>query len=230
MVNLLFHDDSQILRNQGHVRTLYDPACGTGGMLSVAEEYLRELNPDATLEVFGQDYNDEAFAICRSDMLIKGQNPENIKFGDSFTQDGLPGQKFDYLLANPPFGVEWKPQADVIEREHASRASTAASAPACRASMTARCSSSAHDLQDEAEKARAWHRLQRLAAVHRRRRLGREQHSPLDHRERLAGGDHRPADRVFYNTGISTYIWIVTNRKRRERRGKVQLINAVTSS
>ncbi len=118
MVNLLFTPDSQILRTKGIVKTLYDPACGTGGMLSVAEEHLRDLNPDARLEVFGQDYNNEAFAICCSDMMIKGQNPENIKFGDSFTQDGLPGHTFDYLLANPPFGVEWKPQAGVTEREH----------------------------------------------------------------------------------------------------------------
>ena len=118
MVNLLLTPDSAMLRTKGIVRTLYDPACGTGGMLSVSEEYLRELNPDARLEVFGQDYNNEAYAICCSDMMIKGQDPENIKFGDSFTQDGLPNRRFDYLLANPPFGVEWKPQADAIQKEH----------------------------------------------------------------------------------------------------------------
>ena len=118
MVNLLLTPDSEMLRTKGIVKTLYDPACGTGGMLSVSEEYLRELNPDARLEVFGQDYNNEAYAICCSDMMIKGQDPENIKFGDSFTQDGLPNRKFDYLLANPPFGVEWKPQADAIQKEH----------------------------------------------------------------------------------------------------------------
>ena len=93
MVNLLFTPDSEVLRTPGHVRTLYDPACGTGGMLSVAEEFLRELNPDARLEVFGQDYNNEAFAICCSDMMIKGQHPDNIKFGDSFTDDGLARQE-----------------------------------------------------------------------------------------------------------------------------------------
>ena len=118
MVNLLLTPDSEMLRTKGIVKTLYDPACGTGGMLSVSEEYLRELNSDARLEVFGQDYNNEAYAICCSDMMIKGQDPENIKFGNSFTNDGLPNKKFDYLLANPPFGVEWKPEADFIEREH----------------------------------------------------------------------------------------------------------------
>jgi type I restriction enzyme M protein len=89
------------------VRTLYDPACGTGGMLSVADEYLAKLNPDASLELFGQDWNEQAFAVCGSDMLIKGQAIENIKFGSSFTAEGFPDQRFDYMLANPPFGVKW---------------------------------------------------------------------------------------------------------------------------
>ena len=112
-------------------------------MLSVAEEYLRELNPDARLEVFGQDYNAESYAICGSDMMIKGQNIENIEFGDSFTDDGFAGETFDYMLANPPFGVEWKPEEDVIRKEHESRASAGASVPGCRASTTARsCSCS----------------------------------------------------------------------------------------
>ncbi|MBZ0171502.1 MAG: type I restriction-modification system subunit M, partial [Phycisphaerales bacterium] len=118
MVNLLFEEDGEALTKKGIVRTLFDPACGTGGMLSVAEEYLAELNPDAKLEVFGQDYNDESYAICGSDMLIKGQNIEHIVFGDSFTEDGFPGERFDYMLANPPFGVEWKPEEDIIRQEH----------------------------------------------------------------------------------------------------------------
>ncbi|MBI1976260.1 MAG: SAM-dependent DNA methyltransferase, partial [Candidatus Omnitrophica bacterium] len=118
MVNLLFLPDSDVLTTKGIVKTLYDPACGTGGMLSVAEEYMRELNPDARLEVFGQDYNPQAYAICGSDMMIKGENIDNIAFGDSFTDDHLAGKKFDYMLANPPFGVEWKPQEDIVWREH----------------------------------------------------------------------------------------------------------------
>ena len=87
MVNLIFAPDSDVLTTKGIVKTLYDPACGTGGMLSVSEDYLRELNPDARLEVFGQDYNDQAYAICGSDMMIKGQSMDNIRFGDSFTED-----------------------------------------------------------------------------------------------------------------------------------------------
>jgi len=118
MVNILFEPDNEVLTTRGIVRTLYDPACGTGGMLSVSEEYLRELNPDASLEVFGQDYNAEAYAICGSDMMIKNQSLDNIVNGDTFTFDGHPDKSFDYLLANPPFGVEWKPQAAKIKKEH----------------------------------------------------------------------------------------------------------------
>lgn len=109
------------MNREGIVKTLYDPACGTGGMLSVAEEYLNALNPDARLEVFGQELNPESYAICKSDMIIKGQNPANMVFGNSFSADGLPQEKFDYLLSNPPFGVEWKkvetPIRDEYERQ-----------------------------------------------------------------------------------------------------------------
>ena len=118
MVNLIFLNDKGVLTKKGIVKTLYDPACGTGGMLSVAEEYLRELNPDADLRVFGQELNPESYAICNSDMLIKGQNTDHIKFGNSFTQDGLRGERFDYMLSNPPFGVEWKKIEDEIVKEH----------------------------------------------------------------------------------------------------------------
>ena len=118
MVNILFLNDKDILTKKGIVKTLYDPACGTGGMLSVAEEYLRELNPDADLRVFGQELNPETYAVCNSDMLIKGQNPDQIKFGNSFTQDGLKEEQFDYMLSNPPFGVEWKKVEAEIKKEH----------------------------------------------------------------------------------------------------------------
>ncbi|MFV0523319.1 MAG: N-6 DNA methylase, partial [Acidimicrobiales bacterium] len=118
MVELLFAEDDDLLRKPGIVKTLFDPACGTGGMLSVAEDRLRELNPNARLEVFGQELNDETYAICRSDMMLKGQDASNIASGNSFSDDGHPGRRFDYLLANPPFGVEWKKVRDVVEDEH----------------------------------------------------------------------------------------------------------------
>jgi type I restriction enzyme M protein len=228
MVNLLFTPDSQILRTKGIVKTLYDPACGTGGMLSVAEEHLRHLNPDARLEVFGQDYNNEAFAICCSDMMIKAQNPENIKFGDSFTQDGLPGNRFDYLLANPPFGVEWKPQADVIEKEHDEQAFQGrfgAGLPRINDGSLLFIMHMISKMKPEGS---------RLAIVFNGSPLftGGAGSGESEIRRWIIESDWLEAivalpTEMFYNTGISTYIWIVTNRKRKERRGKIQLINAV---
>jgi type I restriction enzyme M protein len=121
MVNLLFLEDADALTKKGVIRRLYDPACGTGGMLSVAEDYLRELNPDAKLVVYGQELNDESYGTCKSDMMIKGQEAKNIHAGNSFTQDGVPNERFDYMLSNPPFGVEWKKVQDFIKDEHESQ-------------------------------------------------------------------------------------------------------------
>src|SRR5690606_11116774 len=114
---VLFIEDRDLLRQEGIVKTLYDPACGTGGMLSVAESYLKDLNPKAELKVFGQEINPESYAICKSDMLIKGQDSANIKFGNSFTVDGLEEEKFDYMLRYPPFGVDWKKAEKTIKAE-----------------------------------------------------------------------------------------------------------------
>ena len=226
MVNLLFTPDSQVLRTPGTVRTLYDPACGTGGMLSVAEEFLRELNPDAKLEVFGQDYNNEAFAICCSDMMIKGQNPENIKFGDSFTQDGLPDKKFDYLLANPPFGVEWKPQADFIQREHDEKGLNGRFGPGLPRINDGSLLFIMHMISKMKPEG------SRLAIVFNGSPLftGDAGSGESEIRRWIIENDWleaivaMPTD-MFYNTGIATYVWVLTNRKRRERRGKIQLIN-----
>jgi type I restriction enzyme M protein len=118
MVDLLFANDGALLRKPGVVRTVYDPACGTGGMLSVAQEYLAELNPDGRLEAFGQEINAESYAICKADMMIKGQDADNIVFGNSFSEDRLPGLRVDYLLSNPPFGVDWTKAETVVRKEH----------------------------------------------------------------------------------------------------------------
>ncbi len=227
MVNLLFTPDSQILRTPGTVRTLYDPACGTGGMLSVAEEFLRELNPDAKLEVFGQDYNNEAFAICCSDMMIKGQHSDNIKFGDSFTQDGLAGKRFDYLLANPPFGVEWKPQADKIVAEHKEKGFDGRFGPGLPRINDGSLLFIMHMISKMKPEG------SRLAIVFNGSPLftGDAGSGESEIRKWIIESDWLEAivalpTEMFYNTGIATYIWVLTNRKRRERRGKVQLINA----
>ncbi len=118
MVNLLFIEDDRLLTKRGVVKTLFDPACGTGGMLSVAEDHLRKLNPQARLEVFGQELNPETYAVCRSDMMLKGQDASHIVCGNSFSEDGFPGEAFDYLLANPPFGVEWKKVERAVRDEY----------------------------------------------------------------------------------------------------------------
>lgn len=141
MVNILFKSDSAILTRKGIVKTLYDPACGTGGMLSVAEDYLKNLNPKAKLEVFGQEINPESYAICKSDMLIKGQNPANVKMGNTFTVDGLEGERFDYMLSNPPFGVDWKKAEKTSRPRRRKRALPGGLAQGCPASTMVRCCS-----------------------------------------------------------------------------------------
>ncbi|MCJ8344811.1 type I restriction-modification system subunit M, partial [bacterium] len=121
MVNLLFISDDEALRKPGVVRSIYDPAAGTGGMLSIAAEHLFELNPDAKLVPFGQELNGESYAICKADMLIKGEAVENIMFGNTMSEDGHPARKFDYMLSNPPFGVEWKKVQKTVVDEHTSK-------------------------------------------------------------------------------------------------------------
>jgi type I restriction enzyme M protein len=118
IVNLLFSTDDEILSKPGVIRSVYDPTAGTGGMLSVAEDYLRHLNPDARLTLFGQELNEESYAIAKADMLIKGQDVANIVWGDTLTGDGHFGKTFDYCLANPPFGVKWERQHDFVKNEH----------------------------------------------------------------------------------------------------------------
>ena len=229
MVNLLFVNDKEILRKQGIVKTLYDPACGTGGMLSVAEEYLHDLNPDAKLEVFGQEINPESYAICKSDMLIKGQNPANIKFGNTFTQDGLEREHFDYMLSNPPFGVDWKKAEKYIKNENASQGFVGRFG----AGLPAISDGSLLFLQHMVSKMKRGSGGSRIAIVFNGSPLfsGSAGSGPSDIRKWIIENDMLEAivampDQLFYNTGISTYIWIVTDRKEKERKGKVQLINA----
>ena len=230
MVNLLFVNDKDILRTQGIVKTLYDPACGTGGMLSIAEEYLQELNPDAKLEVFGQELNPESYAICKSDMLIKGQNPANIKFGNTFTQDGLSQVQFDYMLSNPPFGVDWKKAEKQIKDEYNNRGH----AGRFGAGLPAISDGSFLFLQHMISKMK--HNTEggsRIGIVFNGSPLfsGSAESGASNIRRWIIKNDWLEAiiampDQLFYNTGISTYVWILTDRKNAVRRGKVQLINA----
>lgn len=229
MVNLLFLNDQEILTKKGIVKTLYDPACGTGGMLSVSEEYLRELNPDADLRVFGQELNPESYAICNSDMLIKGQNTEHIKFGNSFTQDGLKDEKFDYMLSNPPFGVEWKKIEEEITKEY----EQLGFAGRFGAGLPRISDGSFLFLLHMISKMRPEDGGARLGIVFNGSPLfsGGAGSGESEIRKWIIENDMLEAiiampDQLFYNTGISTYIWIVTNRKEKDRRGKIQLVNA----
>ena len=230
MVDLLFVADDHALTTPGTVRTIYDPACGTGGMLSVAEEYLRDLNPQASLVVFGQELNAETYAVCRSDMMIKGQDPSNIHFGNSFTVDGTEGAHFDYMLSNPPFGVEWKAAESVVKIE----AQTKGFAGRFGAGLPRINDGSFLFLQHMISKMKpASEGGSRIAIVFNGSPLftGAAGSGESEIRRWIIENDWLDAvvalpDQLFYNTGISIYIWIVTNRKSPERAGKVQLIDA----
>ncbi|MYH42472.1 MAG: SAM-dependent DNA methyltransferase [Acidimicrobiaceae bacterium] len=230
MVNLLFADDDRLLTRPGVVKTLLDPACGTGGMLAVAEDYLRELNPQARLLVFGQEVNAETYATCRADMLIKGADADNIRFGNSFDDDQHQGRRFDYLLANPPFGVEWKMVADTIRDEHAAQGF----AGRFGAGLPRINDGSFLFLQHMISKMkRPDEGGARLAIVFNGSPLftGAAGSGESEIRRWIIESDMLEAvvalpDQLFYNTGISTYFWVVTTRKAPHRRGKVQLIDA----
>ena len=229
MVQLLFALDDDALSKSGVVRSIYDPTAGTGGMLSVADEYLRKMNPGIQLSLYGQDYNDASYAICKADMVIKGQDVDNIALGDTLTDDAFDDKKFDYGLSNPPFGVDWKDQRASVDDEHTKLGFNGRFGPGTPA------------VSDGAM----------LFLLH----LVSKMRKPEDGGSRVAivlngsplfsggagGGESNirkwlldndlveaiiglPRD-MFYNTGISTYIWILTNRKERDRKGRVQLID-----
>jgi type I restriction enzyme M protein len=230
MVNLLFSEDDEILTDRGAIKTIFDPACGTGGMLSVAEDHLRSLNPTARLEVFGQELNDETYAICRSDMMLKGQDASRIICGNSFSEDGHQGRTFDYLLANPPFGVEWKKVEGAVKTE----AEKLGFAGRFGAGLPRINDGSFLFLQHMISKMKApKDGGSRIAIVFNGSPLftGAAGSGESEIRRWIIENDWLEAvvalpDQLFYNTGISTYFWIVTNRKSPQRRGKVQLVDA----
>jgi type I restriction enzyme M protein len=229
MVNLLFIEDEEALTKPGIVRTLFDPACGTGGMLSIAEDHLRNLNPAARLEVFGQELNAETYAICRSDMMLKGQDASHIVWGNSFSEDGHEHAKFDYLLANPPFGVEWKKVEQVIKTE----SETKGFSGRFGAGLPRINDGSFLFLQHMISKMKPVSGGgSRVAIVFNGSPLftGAAGSGESEIRRWIIENDWLEAvvalpDNLFYNTGISTYFWIVTNRKSEHRRGKIQLVD-----
>ena len=230
MVNLIFIEDDEALTKPGVVRSLYDPTAGTGGMLSVGDEHLTALNPKARLVMYGQELNPESYAICKADMLIKGQDIGNIIFGNTLSNDGLVGKHFDYMLSNPPFGVEWKKTEKEIRREAEQQGFNGRFGPGL-------------PRVSDGSLLFLLHLISKMRpAVDGGSRFGIVLNgSPLftggagsgeseirkyvlenDLVEAIIG---LPTD-MFYNTGISTYVWIVSNRKPAARKGKVQLIDA----
>jgi type I restriction enzyme M protein len=230
MVDLLFIEDDDVLQTPGTVRTMLDPACGTGGMISVSQAYLRELNPTAQLIGYGQELNAETYALCRADMMMKGERASNFMLGNSFSEDAFKGQRYDYLLANPPFGVEWKKVQQVIEDER----SKFGFAGRFGAGLPRINDGSFLFLQHMISKLkRPEEGGGRLAIVFNGSPLftGGAGSGESEIRRWIIENDWLEGivalpDQLFYNTGISTYFWIVTNRKHPERRGKVQLVDA----
>jgi type I restriction enzyme M protein len=228
MVDLLFAEDNAALMEPGTVRTIYDPTAGTGGMLSVAEERLLERNKDARLRLYGQEINDQSYAICKSDMIAKGQDAGNIRLGDTLTDDKFFDRTFDFCMSNPPFGIDWKAAQEDVQKE--------ALIPGSRFS---------HGLPAVGDGAMLFlcHLASKMRPAHEgggRAGIvlsgsplfnGGAESGPSKIRQWLLEEDLVEAiialpTNMFYNTGIATYIWILDNTKRPERQGKIQLIDA----
>ena len=227
MVDLLFAEENSALLEPGTVRTIYDPTAGTGGMLSVAEERLLERNPEARLRLYGQEINDQSYAICKSDMLSKGQDPGNIRLGDTLDNDQFWDRTFDFCMSNPPYGVDWKAAQEAVEKEALSAGSRFS-----------------HGLPSTGDGQMLFlcHLAQKMRPAHDGGgRAGIVLNgSPLFNgvaesgaskiRQWLLESDLVEAiialpTNMFFNTGIATYIWILDNTKRPERQGKIQLID-----
>ena len=228
MVNILFTNDNDILT--GNVaKTIYDPACGTGGMLSVAQDYMKKLNSSATLLPFGQEINDETFAICKADMLIKGNDANNIRNGNTLSDDNFKGEKFDYVLSNPPFGREWKNDKKAVEAEAKLKAGGrfGAGLPAVGDGQMLFLQTAIARMKEPSQGG------SKIAIIHNGSPLftGDAGSGPSNIRKYILEHDLLEAiialpNDIFYNTGIATYIWVLSNKKESRRKGKVQLINA----
>ena len=227
LVSLLFAEHREDLRGQGIIRSIFDPCCGTGGMLTIGKEYFREqINPDADIRLLGQELNAQTYAICKSDMLITGEDPDNIRLGSSLSEDRFQGQRFDYMITNPPFGVSWKSDESVVKAE-------AQTVTGRFSAGTPRTSDGAllflqHILSKMED------RGSRVGIVFNGSPLftGDAGSGESEIRRYIIENDWLECivalpEKLFFNTGIATYIWILTNRKSEARQGKIQLINAV---
>ena len=228
MVNIIFDDDKD-LADTSKIKTVYDGACGTGGMLSASMEYMKKLNSSSKLLCFGQELNDETYAICKADMLIKGEDSENIKDGNTLSNDKFIGETFDYIIMNPPFGREWKNEKNAVEKEAKKGfdGRFGAGTPAISDSQLLFLQNAVAKM-NPVEKGGG-----KVAIIHNGSALfkGDAGSGESEIRKYIIENDlldciiQLPND-IFYNTGISTYIWILSNRKAEHRKGKIQLIDA----
>jgi type I restriction enzyme M protein len=229
IVDLLIANDDAKLTGKGIIRQVYDPACGTGGMLALTEEALKDFNPNIRVELFGQELNGESFGICKSDMLVTGHDPEQIAFGNTLTNDAHTGKKFHYMLSNPPYGVDWKKYQDPIKAEAESQG------------FSGRFGAGTPRISD-GQLLFLQHMISKMRDDEVGSRIGIVMNgSPLFSGGAGAGESEirrwmlendwveaivaLPTD-LFYNTSIQTYVWLLTNRKDKARQGKVQLIDA----
>lgn len=231
MVNLLFMEDDDILTKPGITQTLYDCCVGTGGMGSVAQEYLKELNPTAELEFFAQEINEESYAICKADILIKGQEAKNITFGNTLSNDNFPNEKFNYMITNPPYGVEWKPAESAVKKEYEEKGFNGrfgAGLPRISDGQLLFLQHLVSKMKPISEDEKG----SRIAIIMNGSPLftGDAGSGESEIRKYVIENDLVEAivampEQLFYNTGISTYIWILTNNKNTIRKGKIQLVD-----
>lgn len=232
LVDLLFAEEDAGLSEPGIVRSLYDPTAGTGGMLSLAQEHLLAQNPDARLSLFGQEYNPQSYAICKSDMLAKGNDPTNIAFGNTLTDDAFSNRQFDFCMSNPPYGVDWKQYAKTIKEEKDSAGPYGRFAPGLPSTSDGQMLfllHLAHKMRDPQDGGG------RVGIVMNGSPLfnGGAGSGPSEIRRHLLENDLVEAivalpTNMFFNTGIATYIWILDNSKHPDRKGKVQLIDGTS--
>lgn len=229
MVDLLFEPDMEEIIKEGKVVTVFDPACGTGGMLSVAQNKIRDVNSKITVIPFGQELNPETYATCKSDMILKGNTNSRIQLGNSFNKDGFRGEHYDYLLSNPPFGVSWK-KVEKFVKDEAQREGFngrfGAGTPRISDGSLLFLQHMISKMNDSKKDG------SRIAIVFNGSPMftGDAGSGESEIRRWIIENDMLEAivalpDQLFYNTGISTYIWIVTNRKTKRRKGKVRLVN-----
>ena len=229
---LVFSKDDDVLNSEGIIRTIYDPTAGTGGFLSAGSEYVYEHNPDAVMRVFGQELNPESYAICKADMLIKGQDVRNIKLGNTLSNDQLAYEKFDYMLSNPPFGVDWKKIESDIKDEYEQKGFDGRFGAGLPRVSDGSLLFLMHLISKMRDKDDATSQGSRIGIILNGSPLftGSAGSGESEIRRYILEADLLEAiialpNDMFYNTGIATYIWILSNKKDAERKGKVQLID-----